>query len=555
MERKIIDIEISPETLDESLAENAGVMWEHNATRLVFHIDSRYAGDYSYYIEYRSLIGSRVRTQNLAFNEADNTVVYDIPVEMSSLMGVECFFNIVSVDEDGMTTQVIKPKKFCLDFTSSPDTDNTISRENDFSVNALLEAIRNNTFKGEKGDKGDAYSLTDNDRAEIAERINGDIYGLPFVREFEAQGKIHLVGVSQNGAVREMNIRAKMPDFNNANEDSPVNPEALSFAKIFIGKNEMEHILKPEMYSTFTHDSDVYIASYYVVPLYLKPNTKYVVVRYNKNYVGGSHSAIKNGSELIFMVHNDVNISKDYREFTTDETGKVYFVSTKIGVSYEVYKALLEREFLGLGIYECDKFAMFEFRAEKPLYNISFNNGDCADLISGDVTYNIEPYAIPETFDAENVTTFVSGDKTLYRYLLPIAQTPDARVDYDVASTHYKRLDAFINSDEDFSSVISRGGEYKGVYFDRNELNIYVYTDKSPEEFSTFITAQKTAGSPVTVIYRMKYPILQTISPTELTIDRTYKSIEGTPYGMTYGMKINGDISDALNTLLKAYQN
>lgn len=154
METKIISIDISPESTETPI-ENAGVMWEHNATQLVFNIDSAYIGDYKYYIEYRSLIGTKVRTEYLMLNTETNTITYDIPVTMSSLKGVECYFNIVMIDGDGNTIQVIKPHKFCLQFDYSPDTDNSIAKVNDFSINALLEAIRIGTFKGDKGDKGD----------------------------------------------------------------------------------------------------------------------------------------------------------------------------------------------------------------------------------------------------------------------------------------------------------------------------------------------------------------------------------------------------------------
>ncbi len=154
METKIISIDISPEST-ESSTENAGVMWEHNATQLVFNIDRAYIGNYKYYLEYRSLMGTKVRTEYLELNTEDNTVTYKIPVTMSSLKGVECYFNIIYVDEDGNTIQVIKPHKFCLQFDYSPDTDNSLAKVNDFSINALLEAIRLGTFKGEKGDTGD----------------------------------------------------------------------------------------------------------------------------------------------------------------------------------------------------------------------------------------------------------------------------------------------------------------------------------------------------------------------------------------------------------------
>lgn len=151
MENKIISIDITSDKQNE-INENAGVMWEHNATTLKFNIAPEYMGDYRYYIEYRSLMGTKVRTEYLIPDAETNTVTYDIPITMTSLKSVECYFNIVTIDDDGNTVQIVKPRKFCLSFEYSPDTDNSIAKANDFSINALLEAIRLGTFKGEKGD-------------------------------------------------------------------------------------------------------------------------------------------------------------------------------------------------------------------------------------------------------------------------------------------------------------------------------------------------------------------------------------------------------------------
>ncbi len=169
METKIISIDISPKA-NEIQSEKAGVMWEHNATSLVFNIDNAYIGDYRYYLEYRSLLGTKVRTEYLKLDTENKTITYSIPVTMSSLKGVECYFNIISIDGDGNTVQVIKPHKFYLQFDYSPDTDNSLAKINDFSVNALLESIRLGTFKGDKGDKGDTGAKGDKgDKGETGE--------------------------------------------------------------------------------------------------------------------------------------------------------------------------------------------------------------------------------------------------------------------------------------------------------------------------------------------------------------------------------------------------
>ena len=161
METKIISIDISPEKNQTENVENAGVMWEHNATTLVFNIYSAYVGDYRYYLEYRSLLGTKIRTEYLELNAENNTITYNVSADLSSLKGVECYFNIVRIDEDGNTVQLIKPHKFYLQFDYAPDTDNSMAKATDFSVNALLEAIRLGTFKGDKGEKGDTGAKGD----------------------------------------------------------------------------------------------------------------------------------------------------------------------------------------------------------------------------------------------------------------------------------------------------------------------------------------------------------------------------------------------------------
>ncbi len=172
MENKIISIDIGSDIKNE-INENAGVMWEHNATALVFKIAPEYVGDYKYYLEYRSLIGTKIRTEYLELDTETNTITYIIPVTMSSLRGVECYFNIINIDEDGQTQLVIKPQKFCLEFDYSPDTDNGIAKVNDFSVNALFEAIRLGTFKGDKGDRGEAFTHDDFTEEQLA-ALKGD---------------------------------------------------------------------------------------------------------------------------------------------------------------------------------------------------------------------------------------------------------------------------------------------------------------------------------------------------------------------------------------------
>ena len=551
MERKIISVDISPDTNDVIYEGKAGVMWEHNATEIVFNIDERYRGDYKYYIEYRSILGTKVRTEYLMLDTSANTITYAVPVSMSSLRGVECYFNIVSVDGDGNTVQVIKPRKFYLEFDYSPDTDNYIAKVNDFSVNALLEAIKNGTFRGEKGDKGDPYTLTDSDCENIAKRITGDIYGLPYIREFKASGKFPLTAVLENGVVRELEAFAKPSDFSSVSEEAPARLSPVSKMKLVFGKNEIEYLLKPEMYTEFKIRPEIYTKTYYVAQLNLKPNTKYACVRYSKK-VNACSSVIKYGeSKTSFISHGgNAAMCKDYLEFTSDETGVAYLAATLVGSDEAKYSQILDGTFYGLGIYEYEKFALVTFEPENPFYSISEENGDTAELISGKISHNIVPFAVPSSFDAEKISSYTSGDTVIYCYELPLTVTPDGGIDYDVVSTHYKTTVCAIESDSDLTALIESGESLCGVYFNRVTGNIYIRTEKNPDAFSSFVTAQNENGTPVTVLYRMKYPIETEREAVSLTINPQYENIVGLPESASYHMKVNGSISDALNTVL-----
>lgn len=559
MERKAISIDITPDTLDENREENAGVMWEHNAVSIIFNIDPRFVGNYRYYIEYRSFLGTLVRTAELTLNKKNNTITYAIPATMSSLMSVECFFNIVSVDGDGNTLQIIKPKRFCLDFDRAPDTDNTLAKINDFTINSLLEAIRNGAFKGEKGDKGDAYILTAEDRDDIALKINREIYGLPYIRAFEGSGKTLVIGVVSNGAVKNLSLRAATSDFSNASEAEPVSYTSLSKIKLFIGKNEIEYLLTPDMYSEFVPNPEVYDNSNYsVAQVTLKPNTNYALVRYDKN-INDTYAGLSHADKMNFFIHKtSAQNCRDYIEFTTDKSGIVYLVGHGFN-GHNSYAQFLRGCLYGLGIYELSKSEIISVELKNNMCSITDDNADTVELTSGRVIYYIEQFSVPSNFSDDAVTSFASGNTTVYRYKLPLTVTPDCRNDYDIVSTHYKQMNSFVDSDGDLSKLIASGGEHKGIYLDRENEDIYLYTDKDPYAFAEFVAVQQAAGIPVTVLYRMKYSYIELITPSKITLNKgpalTFNKkdeyIYGFPEKAVYSVSVNGDISDALNKILK----
>lgn len=143
--------------VDGSLSDeiyNAGTMYEHNATTLVFEIDAQYISpQYRYYIEFALPTGV-VRTEYLTPNES-NKISFDMPASLTSRMSMLCYFNVVKINETTYETEkLIKAKEIKLCFSPIASCDDMLRDEYDFSVNSLLEAVKNGDFKGDKGDRG-----------------------------------------------------------------------------------------------------------------------------------------------------------------------------------------------------------------------------------------------------------------------------------------------------------------------------------------------------------------------------------------------------------------
>lgn len=154
MKQNIVEIQV-PAGLSEAPEEaRGGVMYEHNATALRFLLDPVYVSpEYRYYLEFVTVNGVN-RTDYLTLDE-ENAIEFSIPADITSQMTALCCLNIVSVNDAGKTEQLIKSKSVNLYFSVFENTEKKLAADYAFSVNALLEAIKYGTFKGEKGDKGE----------------------------------------------------------------------------------------------------------------------------------------------------------------------------------------------------------------------------------------------------------------------------------------------------------------------------------------------------------------------------------------------------------------
>ena len=174
MKQNIVEIQV-PEGLSEAPQETAGgVMYEHNATALRFLLDPVYISpEYRYYLEFVTVNGVN-RTDYLTPDE-ENAIEFSIPADITSQMTALCCLNIVAVNEAGKTEQLIKSKSVNLYFSVFENTEKKLAADYAFSVNALLEAIKNGTFKGDKGDKGDSYILSEGDKTDIADTVDNAV--------------------------------------------------------------------------------------------------------------------------------------------------------------------------------------------------------------------------------------------------------------------------------------------------------------------------------------------------------------------------------------------
>lgn len=163
MKQNIVEIQVTEGFPEAPQETQGGVMYEHNATALRFLLDPVYiAPEYRYYLEFVTVNGVN-RTDYLTPDE-ENAIEFSIPADITSQMTALCCLNIVAVNEAGKTEQLIKSKSVNLYFSVFENTEKKLAADYAFSVNALLEAIKNGTFKGDKGDpgeKGDAEVTID----------------------------------------------------------------------------------------------------------------------------------------------------------------------------------------------------------------------------------------------------------------------------------------------------------------------------------------------------------------------------------------------------------
>lgn len=536
-----ITVTAVPETSTDTL--QAGKMYEHNATALCFILDEELvAPEYRCYAEFVTVSGT-ARTEYLT-PDVQNQITVELPVEVTAQMTALCVFNVVKISENGKTEQVIKAKTVRLYFSSLENTDRLIDENHAFSVNQLLEAIRQNTFKGEKGDKGDAYMLTDADRTEIAEKVNTDFYGLPMYKTTCGTNVFPLPGAANSTAVQAVRVTPC------------ADGTALSDAYLCIGKNILEPILDSNKYNIFERQ-DAYIK----VTFALKPKTVYILTKRSGALSKKCSSYIRVGKKTQYFCHTSTQeLNLTQIEFTTDETGVIELGSTGIGVSQASYQSILENEWEGIFIGEKSNSAVLRKIFDAPLYAVNADYADSFDFLSGETVRNT--VCLPLTadmVDATSALTLTDGTHTVYRHrILLSAECQKAVAVPDGFCASYAVTDRFLTGNANYKDYVAATGNTECVFFGTADNSIYIYSESAPAAFAEMLTAAQTAGTPLTVLYAAAKAVTQTetaaVLPTDLQTDAVQICPKNAEAHISYSANITGVFSD-LEARINALEN
>ncbi len=528
MIQNVLKIPVPKSTQETEEALSAGNMYEHNATALQFLPDAAFLqSNYRFYAEFVTVKGV-ARTEYLLPDEA-GAVTVSLPQEITAQMTALCVFNIVQIGADGKTEQLIKAKKVRLYFSSLENTEKLLDADYAFSVNTLLEAIYNDTFKGDKGDKGDAYVLTSADKAEIAAQTDADFYGLPLFRKKRGAGDFQLTGAGTVSSVRSISA---MP--------SAVGT-VLNSVKVTVGKNLLTPILKPEKYTLFVQN----IGAYARITFYLKPNTTFVLSRRNGGISKRCTASIGTGIGSAYFCHtSNAALNRTWVEITTDETGMVYLESTGVSRSEENYAEILKDEWDGLTLTEKESSAVLSKTFDPPLQAVSEDYADSFDFVNGRLTRRTLCISVSEELlDAESLT-LTDKTHTVYRYRLTLPEGSFKAFGVtDGFCAAYPTVPTFLTNDAEYAAFVKASGETEGVFFGSADNVLYVYSALTRAAFCQMLRDRQTAGDPLLMLCCRAVPAVTEEGAEALPALETVSEVQISPSSGIAEFAYSADIS------------
>lgn len=208
---------------------------EHNAAILKFLLSDSFTGEYRYYLEFTLPNTKSFRTDFIEL-DSDNALIFAIPASLTVQSCVDCCLNAVKVEADGTTSQLLKPKSVTLLFSPLYDSNGEILENYDFSVNTLLQNIKNGVFKG------DSYLITEEDKKHIADEMFADYYDSAFKKSIpcESSGSAFLAHTLSRDI---LNIKIKgVTQIVKPDSEAPISPDNIAEYK---GKNSLVMYIRP----------------------------------------------------------------------------------------------------------------------------------------------------------------------------------------------------------------------------------------------------------------------------------------------------------------------
>ncbi len=528
MKQNIIEIPI-PETPDtEPSASEAGSMYEHNATALCFILPQTLRTDeYRCYVEFVTAAGT-ARTEYLSPDE-NGKILVPLPLEITAQMTALSVFNAVKISGAGKTEQRIIAKTVRLYFSALENTEKLLDAEYAFSVNTLLEAIRQNTFKGEKGDKGDAYILTDADKTEIAARMNQAFYGLPMQKRMTVRGKRQLSGATDSAAVSALTV-----------QPAEAVPDGIRSVQIAIGKNLLSDILDSSLYSKFSAVEGNYAA----IPIHVKPDAPYVLARLSDDLAQYSHSYLKTDEKTYWFCHkSNQNLSSKYTVFTAPANGQCTLYTTYIYLSQNAYQQVIDTDWEGLTLMEQDNSVLLQKNFSEPLYAVSAQIADSFDFISGTLTRRTAKAALTPAQLVSDAAVQLTD--TAYRYKLILPENSPARICGCTAGIcgTLPTLLSEISDGAAYAAYRQERGESEGIWFGSYDDGLYIVSEKAPDAFTQWLGTQ-----PLEILYASAERT-ESDGTAALSLPTGDKEICVSPNSLCAEVRFSADISAVANDL------
>ena len=523
MQQNIVTVEVPaalPEPAQDLLAGN---MYEHNATVLEFVLDEALvSANYRYYLEFVTVSGVS-RTEYFTPDE-ERKIRFSVPQEISAQMTALCVLNIVQVSGDGVTEQLIKAQTVRLYFSPLENTEKRLCADYEFTINSLLAAIENGTFKGDKGDKGDAYILTDTDKTEIASHVDEAFYGLPMQKRMTVRELASLPLSADSGAVQSLCVSP-------AADTLP----GLTDVLVAAGENQIAWLLDSKQYTAFMLDE----AYYAYACLTLTPGKEYVCVKANAHLSEYTHTYLRIDEKNYWLCHKtDVRFTQNCFTFTAPENGVCYLYSTYVYGSEENYREVLATDWLGLGIYEADQVLLLQKNFAEPLRAVG-GFADSFDFTTGALTRRTQPVTLTADMLSGDVPDALqSGEHTAYRYRLTLPESLPARHMNGTAvlCSCLPAMQSDVATAEEYTDYLEATGNTEGVFLDASNV-LSLLSEQPADQIESWLAS----AAPV-LLYATSDRVTAG-EPQQLSLPQTVRQIRVSPPALCADVAYAADLS------------